>query len=115
MKYEDFIFKIPKESPDYKKDSDFVIQQIVDILNERKKLNDNKIIINTNLKSGLPLENINKIAGPMIEAWAGEVFSGIRDNDDHSYHLINVETQKRLGMSDIILQFCLKAHKNYYY
>lgn len=28
---------------------------------------------------GLPLENINKIAGPMIEAWAGEVFSGIRE------------------------------------
>lgn len=54
---------------------------------------------------GLPLENINKIAGPMMEAWADEVFAGIRDNMDNDYHLINVEAQERLGMADIILQF----------
>ena len=54
---------------------------------------------------GLPLENINKIAGPMIEAWAGEVFAGIRDNIDNEYCLINVEAQERLGMADIVLQF----------
>ena len=61
--------------------------------------------INTNLKMGLPLENINKIAGPMIEAWAGEVFAGIRDEANNEYCLINVEAQERLGMADIILQF----------
>lgn len=49
---------------------------------------DNKIIINTNLRMGLPLENINKIAGPMLEAWAGEVFAGIRDDMNNPYHLI---------------------------
>lgn len=65
----------------------------------------NKIILNTNLKLGLPLENINKIAGPMIEAWACEVFAGVRDNDFNEYNLINVEAQERLGMADIILQF----------
>lgn len=54
---------------------------------------------------GLPLENINKIAGPMIEAWAGEVFSGIRDVPNNKYSLINVEAQERLGMADIVLQF----------
>ena len=105
MRYEDLIFKIPQESPSYKEDSAFVIRQIIAILDERKARNDNKIIINTNLKSGLPLENINKIAGPMIEAWAGEVFSGIRDDSDNPYCLINVEAQERLGMADIILQF----------
>ena len=105
MRYEDLIFKIPQESPSYKEDSAFVIRQIIAILDERKARNDNKIIINTNLKSGLPLENINKIAGPMIEAWAGEVFSGIRDDSDNPYRLINVEAQERLGMADIILQF----------
>ncbi len=105
MKYSDLIFKIPQESSTYKEDSKFVVDQIIEILNERKNIGDNKIIINTNLKSGLPLENINKIAGPMIEAWAGEVFSGIRDIDDNKYNLINVETQERLGMADIILQF----------
>ena len=105
MRYEDLIFKIPKESPSYKEDSAFVIQQITAILDERTLRNDNKIIINTNLKFGLPLENINKIAGPMVEAWATEVFSGIRDDFDNPYHLIHVEAQERLGMSDVILQF----------
>jgi hypothetical protein len=28
----------------------------------------NKIIINTNLKLGIPMENVNKIAGPFVEA-----------------------------------------------
>lgn len=105
MKYEDLIFKIPQESSTYREDSEFIIQQIINILDIRKKANDNKIIINTNLKLGLPLENINKIAGPMIEAWAGEVFSGIRDINNNKYSLINVETQERLGIADIILQF----------
>ena len=105
MRYEDLIFKIPQESPTYREDSEFVICQMTAILDARKRVGDNKIIINTNLKMGLPLENINKIAGPMIEAWAGEVFAGIRDNSDNEYQLINVEAQERLGMADIILQF----------
>ena len=110
MKYEDIIFKEPKESETYKDDSVFVVSQIIAILDERKSVNDNKIIINTNLKKGLPLENINKIAGPMIEAWAEEVFSGIRDDQSNKYSLINVEAQERLGMSDIILQFKKSGH-----
>ncbi len=99
------IFKIPVESDAYREDSDFVISQIIGILDNRKYMGDDKIIINTNLVSGLPLENINKIAGPMIEAWAGEVFAGIRGNGNNEYNLINVEAQERLGMADIILQF----------
>ena len=105
MRYEDLNFKIPVESPTYKQDSELVTSSIDRILDKQKEKGDNKIIINTNLKLGLPLENINKIAGPMIEAWAGEVFSGIRDNYDNEYCLINVEAQERLGMADIILQF----------
>ena len=105
MRYEDLDFKIPQESPTYREDSAFVIRQITDILGARKAAGDNKIVLNTNLKLGLPLENINKIAGPMLEAWAGEVFSGIRDDANNRYHLINVEAQRRLEMADIILQF----------
>lgn len=105
MRYEDLFFKIPQESPTYREDSAFVIQQITAILDSRSVANDNKIIINTNLRMGLPLENINKIAGPMIEAWAGEVFAGIRDDMNNKYRLINVEAQDRLGMADVILQF----------
>lgn len=91
MQYEDMIFKVPVESPDYKEDSEFVIRQMNLILDRQKEMGDNKIIINTNLRMGLPLENINKIAGPMIEAWAGEVFAGIRDDMDNPYRLVNVE------------------------
>lgn len=105
MNYKDLEFKIPVESADYKENSEFVINQITKILRERKLKGDNKIILSTNLILGLPLENINKIAGPMIEAWAGEVFSGIRDEKDNPYYLINVEAQERLGMADIVLQF----------
>ena len=105
MRYEDLVFKIPQESPTYREDSAFVIRQITAILDSRRSANDDKIIINTNLRMGLPLENINKIAGPMIEAWAGEVFAGIRDDMNNEYQLINVEAQERLGMADIILQF----------
>ena len=105
MTYDDLIFKIPQESKTYREDSAFVVNQIISILNARKNAGDNKIILNTNLKLGLPLENINKIAGPMIEAWAFEVFTGIRDDSNNNYSLINVEAQERLGMADIILQF----------
>ncbi len=110
MKYEDLTFKIPIESPTYKEDSAYVINKIINILDCRKKINDDRIILNTNLKMGLPLENINKIAGPMIEAWAVEVFSGIRDDTDNEYGLINVEAQERLGVADIILQFKKSNH-----
>lgn len=101
----DIVFKIPTESNTYENDSKTVINEIMSILNKRKSLNLNKIIINTNLKLGLPLENINKIAGPMIEAWCYEVFSEISDDVTNKYNLINVEAQQRLGMSDIVLQF----------
>lgn len=68
MEYDKMDFKIPKESNDYIKNSRFVIDKIIAILDDRKNKGDNKIIINTNLRLGLPLENINKIAGPMVEA-----------------------------------------------
>ena len=105
MKYEDLVFKIPVESASYRKDSDFVIHQIIAILDGQTLSGNNKIIINTNLKSGLPLKDINKIAGPMIEAWAFEVFAGIRDDENNDYCLINAEAQERLDMADVILQF----------
>lgn len=105
MKYDDMDFKIPKESESYIDDSKMIVERIIKILDDRKAKNDNKIIINTNLKLGLPLENINKIAGPMVEAWAYEVFNGVRDDLTNPYDLVNVEAQQRLGMADIVLQF----------
>ncbi|MCL2827112.1 MAG: hypothetical protein FWD99_00040 [Oscillospiraceae bacterium] len=65
----------------------------------------NRIILNTNLKLGLPMENINKIAGPIIEAWAYEIFFDIKDDLDNSYQLVTVEPLPRLDKADILLQF----------
>ena len=70
--YENQNFKVPEESKDYAQASAFVIKSIEGILEEAIKNGQNKIILNTNLRNGLPMENINKIAGPIVEAWAGE-------------------------------------------
>lgn len=105
MDYADYDFKIPVENPNYKSDSDFVIEQIEKIIKSAIDNNLNKIFINTNLKLGLPMENINKIAGPFVEAWAYETFFNEFEKEDSIYQLINVETQHRLHMADVILQF----------
>ncbi|KAA5391307.1 restriction endonuclease [Phocaeicola vulgatus] len=105
MKYEDFDFKIPTESADYKEASCFVISSIEEIIKEAIETGKNKIIINTNLKNGLPMENINKIAGPFVEAWAGELFESIALDENNKWSLVHSEACSRLGMADIILQF----------
>jgi len=105
MKYEDIHFKVPQESDSYKEDSRFVIEAIEKIMKKTIDDGSNKIILNTNLKLGLPMENINKIAGPIIEAWAFEVFHDIKDELNNIYNLINVESMPRLDMADILLQF----------
>ncbi|MDR0196629.1 MAG: hypothetical protein LBI36_00205 [Oscillospiraceae bacterium] len=105
MIYEDMPFKIPQESEAYEADSGFVVKSIERILKNTIERGDNKIVLNTSLRLGLPMENINKIAGPVIEAWAFEVFSGICDNSDNDYHLVNAESRSRLNMADVLLQF----------
>lgn len=65
----------------------------------------NRIFIQTNLKRGLPLENINKVAGPFVEAWALEQFETIADDAQNEYELINIQAGRRLDPFDIILQF----------
>ena len=82
MNYKDLDFKMPIESDDYENCSLFVTQAISKIIFQAIQNGRNKIIINTNLKRGLPMENINKIAGPIIEAWAFEVFYDVLENDN---------------------------------
>lgn len=79
--YEDLNFKIPVESPDYPQASDFVIKSVENIIETAIQKGENKIILNTNLRNGLPMENINKIAGPVVEAWAGELFESIANEN----------------------------------
>jgi len=105
MNYKDLNFKIPRQSSDYDKCSSFVVTSIEAIIKDAIKSGNNKIIINTNLRLGLPMENINKIAGPFVEAWAYERFCCVKEDLNNKYSLINVEAKERLYMADVILQF----------
>lgn len=105
LMYDNHHFKIPQQSRDYAECSAFVIQQIEAIITAAMDSGRNKILINTNLKLGLPMENINKIAGPFVEAWAVEVFSEAIEDEENTYDLLNVEAGERLNFADVILQF----------
>lgn len=105
--------KLPKESKNYPKMSDGVCGSIRNIMKEAIGKGNNKIFIRTNLKYGLPLENINKVAGPFVEAWAFEKFEEISDKVGNKYGLINVEPGKRLDAYDMVLQFKLKGVDDY--
>lgn len=105
--------KLPKESVLYSKLSNGACSAIRTIIQEAIKSGNNKIFIRTNLKHGLPLENINKIAGPFVEAWALEKFEEISDKIGNKYGLVNVEAGKRLDTFDMVLQFKLKDIDDY--
>lgn len=105
MTYESLNLKKPKQSDDYEESSSFIVNSIEGIMQSAMDSGRNKIIINTNLKLGIPMENVNKIAGPFVEAWAIEVFSKTLEDENNEYNLINVEGGERLNMADVILQF----------
>jgi hypothetical protein len=105
MEYDGLDFKIPEQCEDYAECSAFVTDSIKNIMKEAIEAGRNKIIINTNLKLGLPMENINKVAGPFVEAWAVEVFQDVVEDTGNRYSLIYVEAKERLYMADVILQF----------
>lgn len=105
MSYQNQIFKIPQESSTYPFMSASAIRYISEIINKTIEEGRNKIVINTNLIFGLPMENINKIAGPIIEAWAYETFWKVKNIDNNTWNLVNVEALPRLNRADILLQF----------
>ena len=109
--YDNLTLKIPKESDDYVECSEFVVNAVEAIIQKAMDDGRNKIIIDTNLKFGLPMENINKIAGPFIEAWAYETFAEVVEDENNEYHLVNVEAGERLNMADVILQFKRKRKR----
>lgn len=98
-------YKIPEESADYPAWSEYIVRQISAIMRRAIEEKHNLIFIRTNLRRGLPLENINKVAGPFVEAWALEQFEEIAEQTHNEFGLINVEAGKRLDPFDIVLQF----------
>ncbi|MCF0211687.1 MAG: restriction endonuclease [Bacteroidales bacterium] len=103
--YEKQDFIIPTESADYNETSKYVIAAIEGVVEQAIQRGENRIVLNTNLRHGLPMENINKIAGPFVEAWAGELFESISLEAGNRWHLVHTEPCQRLGMADFILQF----------
>jgi len=110
----ELVLKIPKESVEYSAWSKYVVERAGKIIEDAISQGNNKIFIHTNLKRGLPLENINKVAGPFVEAWALEQFENIVDDVGNAYRLINVQAGRRLDPFDIILQFKRKNQKENY-
>jgi hypothetical protein len=103
--YLNLVLKIPVESEDYSECSSFVVTSIEKMVKTALDVGRNKIIINTNLRYGIPMENVNKIAGPFVEAWAQELFTDVVEDSENEYQLVNVESGERLNMADVILQF----------
>ena len=98
-------FNIPEESGDYEECSRFVTDAIESIIQNAIEIGKNRILINTNLKLGLPMENINKVAGPFVEAWVAEIFYETLEDGNNNYHLVDVQAMERLHMADLILHF----------
>jgi hypothetical protein len=109
--YENLDLKIPAQSDDYIECSNFIVKSIDKLMQHAMDSRQNKIIINTNLKDGIPMENVNKIAGPFIEAWAFEKFSDTLNDGKNNFDLVNVEGGERLNMADVILQFKFKRKR----
>lgn len=110
--YEELDLKKPVESEDYEECSDFLVESIEAIMQKAMDSGKNKIIINTNLRYGIPMENVNKVAGPFVEAWAFETFTESLEDGENEYELINVEAGERLNMADVILQFKKKRKRS---
>ena len=89
----------------YKAISESSIAAIDRVMTWAKEQDRNKILIDTNLKLGIPRENVNKVAGPFIEAWAYEVFNDYVDaiSDEN---IAKVEPGSRLNLADIIMHIC---------
>jgi hypothetical protein len=105
MSYQSLDLKIPVETSDYEDCSSFITASVTQIMQDAMDSGNNKIIINTNLKLGIPMENVNKIAGPFVEAWAFQTFSEAFNDGQNYYELLNIEAGERLNMADVILQF----------
>lgn len=103
--YEDRVKK-PIESEDYAQQSDFVLNMINQMVEDEFSTGNKQIILDTNIRGEFPLDNINKIAAPLIESWAVNVFQNVINVDGNIFNLINVEAgTNRTDLADVILQF----------
>lgn len=114
MDYANLDVKKPIENKNYKSISQDIIKAINAMVQNALDEGNNKVEINTNIKGTFPLDNINKIAAPLIEAWAAEVFRKVKDKENRTFDLINVQVgTNRTDLADIVLQFHKKESDRY--
>lgn len=108
MNYYNYInrVKVPEESECYDERSEYLLNSINSMVQDAFNDGYKQIILDTNIKGEFPLDNINKLAAPLIESWATNVFSDVCEKTNNEYHLINVEPGvRRTDLADVVLQF----------
>lgn len=102
--YEGLSIKEPIEMEDYAEKSQYAVKQIQNIIQKKIDNDENQIPVMIGLKRGIPMENIHRIAAPIVEAWAIETFENKLNSPD--YDLIGVEPSVgRTDFVDVILSF----------
>lgn len=96
--------KIPKESKDYQENSLKAIYQIEKLMDHKIDNKENTIDIKIGLRQGLPMDNIHRIAAPIVEQWAIETFEDSLNVE--GYDFVGVElTPSRTSLVDLVLSF----------
>lgn len=102
--YSGITMKEPVELEVYQEYSDFAVKQIESMVQDRIDTGDNQIPVTIGLRHGIPMENIHRIAAPIVEAWAIELFEDHLDSPE--YQLIGVEGSiRRTDLVDVVLSF----------
>lgn len=106
MNYQGLDVKIPVEDTDYDHLSKTALAEIDSMVQAAFDAGNNEIVLDTNIRGSFPLDNINKLAAPLIESWAANVFKDVLTILDNEYSLFHVEVgAKRTDLADVVLQF----------
>lgn len=87
----------------YYKLSMTIQEKLLAAMNSFVDSNDNKIIIKTNLKCGIPTKDIHKIAGPLIDQWVFEKLESISKTPNNPYGIIDVQSKCSSSLEDIFI------------
>lgn len=110
--YEGIELKEPIELDSYEENSKHAVEQVEKMIQEKIDTGTNQIPVMVGLRKGIPMENIHRIAAPIVEAWAIEVFEDNIDND--TYELVGVEPAVgRTDLVDVVLSFKRKDKDGY--
>lgn len=61
----------------------------------------NKVLLSTNLKRGLPVKDIHKLAGPLTDEWVYQVLNEIAENPNNKYGIYCVESKDSSSLDDV--------------